>query len=753
MENSNISQDKNKPKFLDNKYRTIIKQAADAIIIGNKQGILIDANKKMCDLTGYDKKELIGKHISDLFFETSLKNNPINFELVNQGIPILTERELVRKDKTNLYIEMHSSKINNEYVSIIRDISEKKKTIIALKESENKFKSLTETTTAAIFIFRENFLYTNKAFENITGYSSEESIKIKFWSIVHSDHLELVKTRGNRRIKGEDIINNYEFKLITKSGNTKWVDLAVKRIIYKGQPAAIATAIDITQRKEIEEINTLTNLKLKESEFKFRQYIEQNTAAMMAIESDTKKIIFSNSAATKLYGYTTEEFLNMKICEIHTISEDEVTKIMNLALTNTSTEFQFKHLTKEKTIIDVIINASPVVINNTTNMVITIRNITEDLKTKNDLQNSHDSYRNIMDSISEMIYIQNKDGEFLFVNNASVNKYGYEIKDFIGKTPDFLSAPGKNNIEEVITKAQSAYNGSIEHFEFWGIKKNKEIFPKEVILSPGYFFGEKVVIAVSRDVTHQKRIINELISAKDKAEESDRLKSAFLANMSHEVRTPMNAISGFSELLKDPSLNDDEKTEYYNAIKLSSNHLLNLINDLIDISKLQAQKMMIKKTSFSLNELILEMINDFQDEIINLEKETDVHLNYSFGLQDFKDTIYTDLKRLKQILRHTVDNAVKFTNTGKVSVSYVIDNDFIQFDISDEGIGIAKDQQTLIFDQFSQAGSGINREFGGTGLGLNISKACTDLLGGYIRCTSEENVGTKITFTIPYEAV
>lgn len=749
MDKNKQSQNENNNNLSD-KYTTIVNLAADAIIIGNNKGEIIESNRKMSDLTGYSKVELFNLHVSKLFSTRMLKKNPLNFSLIDQGIPLLSERELVKKDGSTIDIEMHSSKINNEYVSIIRDVTQRKKNFNQLIESENKFKSLTETSTAAIFIIQESFIYTNEAFQTISGYNQNELEKLKFWEIIHPDHAKLVKQRAFQRLKGENVVNNYEIKFITKSGNTNWVNLSIKRILYKGEPSLIGTAIDISRRKKTELIIQKKNQQIKESEYKFRQYIDQNTAAMIAVDPVSKKIVFVNKTATAMYGYSNQELLKMCISDLQTISNEDIERKMKLALQNDSTEYHFKHRTKSKKIIDVIVNASAVKINKKTTLVVLIRNITEELRIKKDLINSHNSYRNILDSISEMIYIQNKEGEFKFVNKASVKKYGYKIEDFIGKKPDFLSAPNKNDLIEISKRIKLAYEGSIEKFNFWGLKKNGEIFPKEVVLSSGYFFGERVIIAVSRDITQQNKTTSELIEAKDKAEESDRLKTAFLANISHELRTPMNAISGFSTILNDKSLSSEDKIEYTEAISLSTSHLLNLINDLIDISRLQAKLIKVEKSTFSINKLLSNIVHDYRKGLQDLDKNEKINIICSFELHDEKDFIISDIKRMKQILRHTIDNAVKFTKTGNIHISYVLKNDFLIFEILDEGIGIPVEKQLNIFDQFSHADPEINQEYGGIGIGLFISKANVELLEGEMHFTSKENIGTKITFTIPY---
>jgi len=249
----------------------------------------------------------------------------------------------------------------------------------------------------------------------------------------------------------------------------------------------------------------------------------------------------------------------------------------------------------------------------------------------------------------------------------------------------------------------------------------------------------------------------ELVIAKDHAEQSDRLKSAFLANMSHEIRTPMNGILGFAELLKEPNLTGEEQQEYINIIEESGVRMLNIINDIVDISKIESGLMEVSIKESNINEQIEYIYTFFRPEV----EGKGMQLSYRNGLVSSESIIKTDREKVFAILTNLVKNAIKYTDKGSIEFGYVSTgstNDSLgavsepvelQFYMKDTGIGIPKDRQKAIFERFIQADIGDKRAFQGAGLGLSISKAYVEMLGGRIWVESEEGKGSTFYFTIP----
>jgi signal transduction histidine kinase/CheY-like chemotaxis protein len=250
------------------------------------------------------------------------------------------------------------------------------------------------------------------------------------------------------------------------------------------------------------------------------------------------------------------------------------------------------------------------------------------------------------------------------------------------------------------------------------------------------------------DVTNKKRAEMELVAAKEKAVESDRLKTLFLANMSHEIRTPLNGILGFSNLLANNDV-DDEQREYYGKIIENSGHrLMTVIDDIVNISMIQANQLNIDKAEFDLVDLLEEIYHVYQKQYQEKLNE----IEFKLELSGIRGTLamFSDKDRVFQILKNLLDNAFKFTSEGAVEfgLKNVTDSD-IELFVTDSGIGIHKDKQSLIFDSFRQAEEGQNRKYGGSGLGLAIVSGIVDKLGGEITVRSDVGRGTDFTVILP----
>jgi hypothetical protein len=259
------------------------------------------------------------------------------------------------------------------------------------------------------------------------------------------------------------------------------------------------------------------------------------------------------------------------------------------------------------------------------------------------------------------------------------------------------------------------------------------------------------LVGASIDITERKKSEEALLKAKEAAEQSDRLKSAFLANMSHEIRTPMNGIMGFAELLKNRFLTGEEQLDYIGIIEKSGSRMLNILNDLIDISKIESGQMNMSISMCNINEQTEFICNFFRPEV----ETKGMRLLLRNGLPLKEAIIRTDKEKVYAVLTNLIKNAIKFTSRGTIEFGYKRKGKWLEFFVKDTGVGISPEQKEIIFERFRQGSESLARNYEGAGLGLSISKSFIEMLGGriWVECNSNEShskTGSTFYFTIPY---
>jgi len=516
----------------------------------------------------------------------------------------------------------------------------------------------------------------------------------------------------------------------------------------------VGSARDVTEQRRVEE-------QLKKSEKKYR-LLATNTLDSIWTTDMHLNLTFVNDTVFDLLGYTPEEIYKLNIAKITPpeglmIILDEgkklIAKYKHKQGEITQAKFEVQHFKKDGNLIDVKITMNLLVDDKGTILGFQGRTVDislrKEMETK--LKRSEKLSRSITESAADAIISINNEGKILLWNRAASDMFGYDKEEMINRNlseiiPERYKLPHSHALKRIknTTGIGKSARGVIE---ISARRKDGSEFPIELSLSSWEISGEKYHTGIIRDISERKKHEKELNAALEKARESDRLKTAFLANMSHEIRTPMNGILGFSNLLRDPSLTHVERKEYTEIINKSSDRLLNTMSDLIEMSKIESEQVEITKTRISVNKLLDELYDLFQH---NAFKKG---LSFSFapGLPDEKATIITDKEKVQRILSNLIKNAIKYSEKGSISFGYILKEDFIEFFVKDTGIGIPSSRQQAIFNRFEQADIEDTRAFQGSGLGLSISKAYTEILGGTIWVTSEEGKGSTFRFTIPYD--
>ncbi|MCD4711184.1 MAG: response regulator [Bacteroidales bacterium] len=380
-----------------------------------------------------------------------------------------------------------------------------------------------------------------------------------------------------------------------------------------------------------------------------------------------------------------------------------------------------------------------------------ITNLTASLQA---LHRERETLEVLLESLPFCIFFTDRHHRYIRVNRMMAKLLRVSGSDeAVGKTNKvfFTKRVARKMIEEdrTIIETGAPIVNKILYFEddgvdgFWMEKNKIPIRDERGVIT--------MIIGIFKDVSDLMRIENELKEARDRAEESDRLKTSFLANMSHEIRTPMNGIIGFANLLKDPDLSNDKKDLFLKHIDHSSNQLLNIIDDIIDISKIESGQLKISNKPVRINGILEEIYSSFFHRIRGDEpgqKRVDFNLKKENESNDF--TIVTDDFRLSQIFNNLIGNAIKFTKEGHITFGYSLrSNRHIEFFVSDSGIGIPNNKTRLIFDRFGQVDQERSLQPSGTGLGLPISKSLVNLMGGEMWVESAVGKGTTFYFTLP----
>lgn len=738
-------------KNINLKFTNVFEDAPIGISFTSLAGKLLLVNKSFCEMLGYTLEEMTQFDFQSITFPEDLLSNTELREQVFTGkqtnIPF--EKRYIHKDGSLVWAYIFTSLIKDDtgnplyFVTYIQNITEQKKAKEAQNESEEKYKILIEQAVDGIFLFEPNgnFIDANSKGCEMTGYSKDELLNLNIEIFFTKEEKEKIPLRYDLLIKGQTVISERE--LVRKDGSKLMVEMYTKMMSDHTFQTIFR---DITQRKKAED-------EVHASEVLYRTIFETTGNATVIVDENTI-IILANSETEKLTGYSKNELEGKKSWKDF-ISKEDLERMVEMNAKRRegdpgvlkSYDFKLKDINGKIKNIHLTIDLIP----GTKKSVASLLDITDWTKRELELRDSESRYRSLVESFHDMVFITDHCHRMVYANPSLERQTGYVIQDFINDTENIRFVHPDD--QDMVMKHIREFIGNNELFskaiESRFIDKWKRIRWHSTVISKVVFKGNPALQFICHDITNRKEYEDQLKQAKYKAEESDRLKSAFLANMSHEIRTPMNAILGFAGLLDDDSLSGEQKLEFVRIIQNSGQQLLALINDIIDISKIEAGQMHISKTLCRLNQIIDDLYVSFNSDS-NLKNKPNVELivtidKYCDGLN-----FITDEVRLKQVLANLLSNAVKFTHSGKIEMGCSQENgNFLLFYVADTGIGVPEDMHKIIFEPFRQAENSQANLYGGTGLGLSISKNLVELMGGKMWIESGEKNGSTFYFTIP----
>jgi PAS domain S-box-containing protein len=462
-------------------------------------------------------------------------------------------------------------------------------------------------------------------------------------------------------------------------------------------------------------------------------------------------IIEANDRAAEAYQRDRNELIGMSLTKISApgmVKDLEYeSKILDEKGYST---YETVHVRKDGTTLPVEISARKVEIEGVKYFQSICRDITERKFAEETLRESEERFRKIFEESPISIVMTGKDLGIIRANSAFCKMLGYAEEELKSVTLRNFTHPDYIAGDDVSLLRLVAEEIPVYHTENRYIRKDRSVIWGSATISIIRNNNDEVqyFLAMIEDITQRKMAEAELIAAKEKAEESDRLKTAFLHNVSHEIRTPMNAIIGFSALLNEPDTPEADRHQFIEIIFQSGSQLLSIINDIVDIANIESGQVKLNIKEMNLNSSLRSL-----DEQFSYKEKTDViSINLETGLPDEEALILTDSTKLIQILSNLINNATKFTKKGHIDFGYTLQDSNLEFFVKDTGIGIPPEHHDNIFERFFQVDNLISRKFGGTGLGLSICKAYVELLGGKIWLSSRPGKGTVFRFTIPYRS-
>lgn len=547
------------------------------------------------------------------------------------------------------------------------------------------------------------------------------------------------------RMEWNDLLNKlrqdtgsvYESMHINRQGHKFFVEISAKIISIQSELFLVAIVRNIEDRKKAE-------LQLIESEKKFYALFQQAYDSILILRKDL--IIDCNTRAGKLFNILKEDLVNKSIKDFIAEKNQKILDSFFDAISNPiEAEGKSFQLTLKKStgqVFDGELNISVVEIKGEKVAQVFIRDVTERKQFLEHLE----KFKRAIENTDEMMMITDAKGNIEYVNPAFEKITGYTLEEVKGKTPKILKSgvhPPEfyKELWETILAGKS-WQGLIVNK-----KKDGKNYTEEMIISPIKNEKNEIIsfVAVKKDVTERIKAEEELKRARIKAEESDRIKSNFLSMMSHEVRTPLNVILGFIDIIK-ASINPEEfpeKEHIFSVIQRNSKRLITLINDIIDISRIESNELKLEFGNYNAQMLLMKATAEFEMEA----RAKGLRIIDDYNLDDV--FIRVDEVRFHQIMSNLLSNAIKFTSRGEITVSAKAIENRLYISVKDTGIGIPKEFLPHLFEFFRQAEEGYNRNFEGAGLGLAITKKLVNMMNGEIYVESEMNKGSTFTVVFP----
>jgi PAS domain S-box-containing protein len=759
-------------KVLADKLLTEQKNLLDAIIdqtpfptfISNDTGTMIRVNNALLNTLNYKEEQLVGVY-----------NLLTDINLIEQGTISLV-REVFQKHHTvqfaqfwekekigiknlkggkDLFIDVTIFPIVNkddglEYVvTQWMDITEQTLAEQKIRESEEKYRFLVENQSDLIVTIDNqlHITFANPNYCRVFGTDEKNIINRTFIPLIHKDDIDKVK--ASIEIVQKPPYTSYHEERAKTVDGWRWFGWSLKANPDENGniDQIVAVGRDITNRKKAEEEKNL-------SENRYRELVNtiNSGVAVYKVINDGRSgsdYIIQEFNTTALELENRNDVVGKSLKEIRPgIDEYGLIDIFRKVWKTGEPAYYPAKLYKDEKYANYYENR---IFRLPSNEIVAVYDdVTDKTLANMKLKQSEERFELAMKASKDGLYDWNLITNEIYYSPGWKSMLGYDYDELPNDFSVWETLTDPQDVKTSWEKLNKVIEGELDRFEMEFKMKHKDGHWVDILSRANAIFddsGKAVrMIGTHVDISEQKRTENELIEAMNKAKESDRLKSAFLANMSHEVRTPMNGILGFSNLLKQHDVDLEKRQEYIDIIQQSGKRMLNTINDLINISRIESGQVEVRNSYMNLNDKMNELFQFFKLEA----EQKSLDLSFTMELDKEKAQVYTDAEKVHAILSNFINNAIKFTEKGSIKFGYRIVKDQIEFFVSDTGRGIGHEHFDKIFDRFVQADQSLTRAYEGSGLGLSISKAYAGLLHGRIRVESEPNQGSTFYLYIPY---
>jgi PAS domain S-box-containing protein len=746
----------------------------------DKNGILVTTNKAFCRLFLLDETAIDGDDLRKYIHPESLELFDFQISKIIASRNTLSTNLRFYQAKKEVFIRFQTTYYNeagNDYLQCVAtDISDTKAIEKELAASEAQFRNLLEASPVGmIVLYKGKCIYTNKAGAGLLEYDNpDELIGISAIEMVAEASKPMTIERLQRL---ENNLPNAqaEVEITCRNGQHKTCETASIPVIFNNRVSSLVMISDISARKNDEKLTRESEKKYKEM-YQMLRLMCDNVPDMIWAKDLDNQYVFANKALsegllnasdtnepigkTDMFFAQREREQHSENPEWHTFGEICRDTDSIIIQNNKAQRFdEYGNIKGEFLFLDVY--KAPFY-NSNGNIIGTVgsgRNVTnerwlqrEHEKILNELTTQSARLNAVINVLPDLMFILNTNGDFI---------------DFFATDPARLAVDPKNIKDlkichlftpEEVDRQLKIYRNCIEthtiqSFEY-NLTAEGNLLTFEARVAP---LNTDSVLAIVRDITVQKqnelqlkKYTEELITAKEKAEKSDKLKSAFLSNMSHEIRTPLNSIMGFADLLNETDLDTEKRQQFTNIIISRSSDLLQLINDILDVANIESGNTTIYTTSCDLNKMLDQLQTSFSSRLQSSAK-SNIRLVCEKALDLGHVVFDVDETKLKQIFVNLLDNAIKFTEQGTIRFGYQMpENGIITCFVSDTGIGIDPKHHDIIFKHFRQADSSDKYTRGGTGLGLTICKGNAGLMGGNIRVESEPGKGSRFFIQLPF---